>query len=828
MLKGCRIVRGSTLLAALLAGAISPPGRAGEQPGRAALRFEKDILPILKQHCVKCHGSQSKRAGLDLTTAPKLLAGSRSGPVLVKGSADKSVLFDKVASRTMPPPEKKDALSDREIATLRKWIDSGAAGAEAIIQTASAEPPTVSDQERAFWAFRKPVASPVPALKSTKRVRTPVDAFLLARLEARGLTFSPDAARTTLIRRAYLDLIGLPPSPDEVRAFLASSEPDAYERLIDRLLDSPHYGERWGRHWLDVAGYTDAPHTDMNDRSLSVADWLYRDYVVRSLNQDKPYDRFLTEQLAGDEIVDWRTAGKYTPEILDDLIATGYLRTTPDYTNVDMSGGRLRYCYDTAARVVENVATGVLGLTMGCVRCHTHKFEPIPHQDYYRLMAVFTTAYNFDDWLRPAQRCLPAVPKAEQDEIDRFNAQIDAQVAHRQKELDKLRRLAPERLAAAQKARQAALESEIANLNKSRRTYTRIQALWDVGKPPAVHQLLRGSADTPGPVVEPGFVTVLCPTGRSGIVRPPDVKGESSGRRLAFAHWLTSRDQPLTARVLVNRVWEHHFGKGIVATPENFGHSGSPPTHPELLDALAIDFMDHGWSIKRLHRLLMTSTAYRQSAHWPADAPGLAADPDNDLLWHMNLRRLEAEALRDAVLAVSGKLDLTMGGSPVPIETHPDGLVTISDKGSAPTSKWRRSLYVYSPRGSRGLMLSFFEVFDFPDMAINCTGRINSTTPLQSLTLINSAFMLEQANHFAQRARVLAASDAPAKQVQAAVLLALGREPTPSELQSCLKYLQTQRERYLQLKEPPDRAAQHALAGLCSIFLASSEFLYIG
>ena len=485
---------------------------------------------------------------------------------------------------------------------------------------------------------------------------------------------------------------------------------------------------------------------------MSIADWLYRDYVVRAFNQDKPYDRFLTEQLAGDEVVDWRAAPRYTPEILDCLIATGYLRTTPDYTHADMSGGRLRYCYDTAARVVENVSTGVLGLTMGCARCHTHKFEPIPHQDYYRLMAVFTTAYNFDDWLRPAQRCLPAIPQAEQDKIARFNGERDAQVAHRKKELDELRHLPAERLTAAQKARCAALESEMAGLKNSRRTFTRIQALWDMGKPPTVHQLLRGSADTPGPAVEPGFVTVLCTTGRSGMVRPPDVKGGSSGRRLAFAHWLTSRDHPLTARVLVNRVWRHHFGKGIVATPENFGHSGSPPTHRELLDWLATDFMEHGWSIKRLHRMLLTSTAYRQSAHWPADAPGVAADPDNELLWRMNLRRLEAEVLRDAVLAVSGKVDLTMGGPPVPVDTHPDGLVTVSEKGPSPTSKWRRSLYIYSPRRSRGLVLSFFEVFDFPDIAINCTGRVNSTTPLQSLALTNSAFMLEQADNFAHRA----------------------------------------------------------------------------
>jgi hypothetical protein len=849
------------------------------QPGPAASRFDKEIAPIFRQHCVSCHGPQRKRGGLDLSTPARLFAGSSSGPVLVKGSAEKSVLFEKVANRTMPPPEKKHPLSDRQIAIVRKWIDEGAAGAGAVVAIAKAKDPVVADTERAFWAFRKPVAGPVPAVKAARQVRTPVDAFLLAKLEAKGLTFSPDAANATLLRRAYLDLLGLPPPPDAVRAFLADDRPDAYERLIDRLLDSPHYGERWGRHWLDVAGYTDEPHMDDKGKSVAAEDWRYRDYVVRAFNQDKPYDRFLTEQLAGDELVDWRAAAKYTPEILDALTATGYLRTVPDWTHADMSGGPLRYQYDTLARVVENVSTGVLGLTLGCARCHSHKFEPIPHEDYYRLMAVFASAYNLDDWLRPVARTLPAVGRAEQEEVERFNARVDARLAERQKRLDGLRRPHRERLFAArlatvpaalrddlraaldtpaakrdevqqylvsklgaavavsekeitavlsppEKAAAAKLEQEIAALQRSRRSFPRLQALWDVGQLPAVHQLLRGSADTPGPVVDAGFVTVLCPPGQSAAVRPPDVKGPSSGRRLALAHWLTRRDHPLTSRVLVNRVWAHHFGKGIVATPENFGHSGAPPTHPELLDWLAVDFMEHGWSVNRLHRLLMTSTAYRQSARRPPDGLALTADPDNDLLWRMNLRRLEAEALRDAVLAVSGQLDRTMDGPPIPVEARPDGLVTVAHQGPTPTSQWRRSLYVRSLRSSRGFVLSWFEVFDYPDMPINCTWRTNSTTPLQSLALTNSAFMLEQARSFAERVRGIAGPDA--EQVAAAFVMALGRAPTAEETRSCVAFLQTQRQRYLRLKEAPEQAARRALAGLCSVLLASNEFLYIG
>jgi hypothetical protein len=733
----------------------------------------------------------------------------------------------------------------------------------------------------------------VPQPAGRDRVRTPIDAFLLARLEAKGLTLSPDASRQVLLRRAYLDLLGLPPTPEEIQAFLDDASPDAYERLIDRLLESPHYGERWGRHWLDVAGFTDSPHytPDKAGNIVTFDDWLYRDYVVRAFNQDKPYDRFLTEQLAGDELGDWGAASKYTPEIVDPLIATGYLRTTPDWTHSVVEYPNYRY--DTLSRVVDNVSTGVLGLTMGCVRCHRHKFDPIPHEDYYRLMAVFATAYNPDEWLKPVDRYLADVPPAEKAQIDRHNAMVETRTAEIAKELDDLRaphrkqllaaKLAnlPEVLRAdveaalataaasrneiqkylagkfeallavsdqeltaafseAERATIAALGKESEALRASKRNFGRIQGLCDVGKPPSFYVLIRGDATTPGKPVEAGFPAVLCSPGRSSVERPPETTGNSSGRRLALAKWLTDRNHPLTARVMVNRIWQHHFGRGIVATPENFGHSGTPPTHPELLDWLAVEFMEHGWSVKRMHRLVMTSTAYRQSAHRPAeDEPSAArtADPDNELLWRMNLRRVEAEVLRDAVLAVSGKLDRTTGGAPIPVDLNPDGLVTVSDKGPTPTSKWRRSLYVRSLRGShplgQGFKLSMFEIFDYPEIVINCTHRTNSTTPLQSLALINSQFMLEQAKHFAERVRTSAGAQAPAekqagKQIAMAFVLALGRLPSAAEIGYCVEHLQTQVAVYSQMNLPPEQARQQALASLCLMLLASSEFLYIG
>jgi hypothetical protein len=857
----------------------------------ASPRFEQDVLPIFKVHCIKCHGERSPRAGLDLRTAQGVMQGSDEGPVVVKGAAEQSVLVKKITTRQMPPPTKKDPLTDQEIDVIRKWVDSGATGIQTPASVARAQEPALMEQDRAYWAFRKPVALPAPRANAASRVRTPVDAFLLAKLEAKGLSFSPDASKPTLLRRAYLDLTGLPPPPDAVQAFLADTRTDAYERLIDRLLASPEYGETWGRHWLDVAGYTDAPHCDTVGNFLPVDDWRYRDYVIRSLNQDKPYDRFLTEQLAGDELVDWRSAAKYTPEILDALIATGYLRTTPDWTHQDVMQSLIGYS-DTLSRVVDSVSTGLLGLTMGCVRCHAHKFDPIPHEDYYRMMAVFAAAYNPGHWLRPAERYLADVAPAEEKEIARHNAQVDKRVAEVARRLEEVRgphrkkifaaKLVklPEPLRAdvetalktpaaqrnevqrylalklgplltvsdqelmtsfsdAERVVASTLANELGALPKSKRSFGRIQVLWDVGKPPILHELIRGDARTPGKAVEPGFVSVLCPPGKSAVIRPPDATGNSTGRRLAFARWLTSRDHPLTARVMVNRIWQHHFGKGVVATPENFGHSGTPPTHPELLDWLAVDFMEHGWSVKHLHRLMMTSTAYRQSARRPVpgdsseEAAALAADPDNELLWRMNLRRVDAEVLRDAALAVSGRLDPTMGGPPIPVEPNADGLVVVSAKGPTPTSKWRRSLYIRSLRGShasgRGFCLTWFEVFDYPEMAINCTRRVNSTTPLQSLALINSGFMREQARYFAARVRTIAGSGALTDQhVEKAFLLALGRGPTAAEVGSCLQYLRSQMELYRGLNAPPDQAAQRALAGLCSILLASNEFLYIG
>jgi hypothetical protein len=521
--------------------------------------------------------------------------------------------------------------------------------------------PGASEKDRQFWSFQKLARPPIPRVHHADRVSTPIDAFILAKLESKGLTLSPDAERATLLRRACLDLTGLPPSPEEAEAFLADTRPDAYERLLDRLLASPRFGERWGRHWLDVVGYADTVGFDIDATNIILSDgkWRYRDYVIDSFNRDKPYDRFVTEQLAGDELTDWRNAARFTPEMREGLIATGFLRTARDQSHEPESNIPLTY-YGVLNDTVAIVGNSLLGLTLNCAQCHNHKFDPVSQKDYYRLMATFTPAYNPASW-KPVlawkpeirDRGLPDVSAAEQADIARHNGAIDRQVAELSRRVADLRRPAEERLlqtrlqalpeairadtraavetppakrtevqkylagkfeatlrvkpeeavaalGAKERAEVAALQERMAALKKGRRSFGKIQALYDVGPPPPTHLLKRGNFETPGEVVEPGFLTVLSDPSPAAAVRPA---GATSGRRLALARRLTepdSRASALLARVMVNRLWQHLFGRGLVHTPENFGVSGEAPTHPELLEWLSGEFVRNGWRVKPL------------------------------------------------------------------------------------------------------------------------------------------------------------------------------------------------------------------------------------
>ena len=853
-------------------------------------RFEKLAHPIFEKRCFTCHATDKPMGGLDLRTLQSVLKGSESGPVISDLGSTKSILIRKVTAREMPPPGMGKPLRDAEIRTLARWIDTSDLRLlrPQVARTTfnQAEAPPVTEKDRQFWAFQKPVAAPVPSVKNKRRVRTPIDAFLLAQLEAKGLSFSPDASKVTLMRRAWLDLIGVPPSPEDIRAYLADDKPDAYERLIDKLLASPHYGERWGRHWLDAAGYTDVTGFDASVEGAIVVDgmWRYRDWVIRAFNQDMPYNQFLVEQLAGDELVDWRSAEKYTPEVVDKLIATGYLRSVYDRTDqdvVNLPGER----YDVLFDLMEKVSTGLMGLTVGCARCHSHKYDPIPQKDYYRMLAVLATGHNPVHWLQPKNHFLPSVSKAEQEEIKRHNAEIDKPVAKLKEQLEaidrpyrenllegKLKEL-PENIRAETKqalatpkderdavqkflaakfekqltvtpeevgkalneehrATHKKLTEQIKILNGYRRSWDKIQALWELAPPPKIRLLQRGEVERPGPPVQPGFLEVLSRPGETDAVRPPDTKGETSGYRLAFARWLTSPDHPLTARVMVNRVVQHHFGRGIVETQGNFGKQGKPPTHPKLLDWLAVEFMRQGWSIKKLHKLTMTSTAYRQSSERPSGGSlALKVDPENRHLWRMNLRRLEAETLRDAIMAASGKLDWTMGGPAVEGPLMADGLKKLNphDDGKGepvdaePTGIWRRSVYVLA---RRYFPLGFLETFDAPIMQTNCNRRMNSVSPLQSLTLMNDDFVVENASAFAERVASMSNGNLE-EQIEKGYLLALSRKPSREEVQIARAHLAREEDLYLKSNAAPEQARKEALESFCHLLFLTNEFLYI-
>jgi Protein of unknown function (DUF1553)/Protein of unknown function (DUF1549)/Planctomycete cytochrome C len=854
-----------------------------EQP--PPLVFESDILPILTAHCFKCHGLEARKAGLDLRTVGMMLSGGDNGAVIVKGSAKQSMLFERISDRSMPP-EKELPLSDAKIDLIRRWLDAGAATASPDVPLSDVEAPAVTPEDRQFWAFRMPRKSAVPSVRHPDAVRTPIDAFVLARLEAKSLGFSPEADRRTLIRRASFDLVGLPPRPEQVAEFLADTTEGAYERMIDRLLASPHFGERFGRHWLDAAGYVDTigDDTDAAITKVSNGKWLYRDYVIRSFNEDKPFDRFLLEQLAGDELVDWQSANVLSEGMKELLIATGMLRTAADETlQNELNTADIREA--VLEHTMEVVTSNVLGLTVSCARCHSHKFDPIAQEDYYRMLAIFMPAFNPQSWLQPAQRELPDISKPEKAKADAHNAEIDKQVGERKGRLAEVTRSYEQRLfetklaalpeairadtkaaiqtaankrneiqkylagkfettlkvkseevdaalAASDKQTLDSLKAEIEKLNSGRRTWGTIQAVYDVGPPSPTYLLRRGNLDRPGPEVPPGFLRVLSPSEAESRIAGPPANQHASGRRLAFARWLTDRESVaggLVARVYVNRVWQYLFGQGIVATSDNLGRSGSRPTHPELLDWLAVEFQSNGWHVKPLVKLIMSSAAYRQSSfRSPRElSPGDAAnaelvDPANDLLWRARLRQIESEYVRDAILAASGQLEDHMGGSSTMIEGKPDGTVVVKREGTAPRALNRRSMYLIARRRYN---LSLLEAFDQPELTSNCTRRNPSAVVSQSLTMLNDDFVTEQARSFA--ARVQADTANIHEQIDRAFQIALARPPQDVEVAWADELLAKQSDRYRKLPMPPAEADRKALDHFCQMLLNTSEFLYL-
>ncbi len=997
--------------------------------------FEKDIRPLLKNRCVKCHGPLKQEGQLNLATAAGLARGGENGAAVISGQPAESRLWQLVEGDEMPADQ---PLSADEKDLLKRWIAAGAAG----LPSADA----ANNPNDDHWAFQKLQRTVTPAVKDSARLRNALDAHLTAKLEATGLALSPEAARETLIRRVSIDLTGLPPTPEEIDDYLADNDPLAYEKMVDRYLASPHFGERWGKHWLDAAGYADSNGYFSADTDRPLA-FRYRDYVIRSVNADKPFDRFVREQLAGDELARFQPGQPVTPDVIDLLEATHFLRNGQDGTDIGVQEPEAFEVDRRAAleAVVQVTATSLLGLSLQCARCHDHKFDPISQREYYQFQAIMFPAFNPQDWINPKDRTIYAYLPGEKEEWaareERLKGQLAAirdefsawLLAHREPSevllvelfddgwqtwwsttapgddkpgglvtldgteanaarvqdgrlqllvgpaeawlstkmsfdwtpdetgawiqatfdfidnkvnagpaerigyeiaahdfddsgsvnggnilidgnpteytqvygdypggdsrpiaqigqapyvpgrnygvrvtnlgdgkyrLDHLVDSLPDgrtlNLTAADlpdggfaflfcanrsyvadnlrverslpaanatnvdlvalrkevEERRAGYEKQRSEFQSQRTPEPGRAIAWvsdKTTKPPVVPLLTRGLYHLRDGDVPPNALSILSDAGAEYQTPTVSADAVTTGRRTALADWLTrsdSRPASLMARVYVNRIWRQYFGRGIVPTTDNLGLSGSPPSHPELLEELADGFAVNGWSAKALHRRIVTSAAYRQSS--AATPEGLAADRDNRLWWRWPVRRLDAEIIRDGMLAAAGQLDLTPFGKYVPTKQTPVGEVVVEEQTDGAR---RRSVYLQQRRSQT---LSLLKVFDAPAVATICTTRPSSTVPLQSLALLNSDFAVARAEAFARRL-MSASEDAPAADlVQRAWRIAVGRTPTEQEAALAAEFIASQREQYA-----GGDAAVWALSDFCQMLLASNSFLYL-
>jgi hypothetical protein len=808
--------------------------------------YVRDIKPILAQHCYSCHSAKIHKGKLRLDTATLMRKGGRNGPAMVPGQAGKSLLIDAVrgTNGVTPMPYKKPALAAAQVKMLADWIDQGC--------KAPAKELADDGSGRSHWAFQPPVHYPLPTVKNNHWVRNGVDGFILARLEKEGLTPSGEAARATLVRRLYLDLLGLPPSVAEVDAFCADTQAGAYERLVDRLLASPHYGERWGRHWLDVARYADTQgFTIDGPREI----WKYRDWVIDAFNRDVPFDRFVIEQMAGDML---------PGATVEQKIATGFHRNTliNEEGGIDLEQFRV----DAVADRVNTTGTVFLGLTLGCARCHDHKYDPISQREYYQLFAFLNNQAE------------PALSLATPELVKKRDS-IQAQLSKMEEELDgRLRKYVQEtpesekqkwkreitvnlnlgfyQRTEAQKQTLAVFFSprspdfktrfdQIAALKKTEPKFATTMVLEEMPEPRQTTIHLGGDFTRKGDKVTAGVPGVLH-TLRVGQAIPSTgagAKRQAGFSRLDLAHWLADRRNPLIGRVTMNRLWQHYFGKGLVETENDFGTQGTLPSHPELLDWLATEFPERGWSLKAMHRLIVTSAAYRQSSRARPELAGV--DPHNKFLGRQNRLRLDAEIVRDSALAVSGRLSEKFGGPSVH-PPQPKGVYEFTqvqrawdtDKGA---DRYRRGVYTYFQRSAPYPALT---VFDAPDATSTCTRRIRSNTPLQALTLLNDQAFMELAQGLAER--VQGDTSADSDRVREAFRLCLAREPDSVEMKRLAQYLSLQVQEYqakpadaqalLQGEPPgvkgsrteppaPDVARRAAWVALARVLLNLDEFI---
>ncbi len=801
--------------------------------------FTRMVKPLLVKNCFKCHAGGKVKGGLHLDNRAGLMKGGDSGRAVNLKRPEKSLLLEAInyelEGYEMPPSGK---MSAEQIAILKRWIRMGlpiSPDFAGKIGKSESKSPRVNAETKAFWSFQKVTRPQPPKVKDTQWVRNPIDRFVLARLEEAKLAPSGPAEKTALLRRATYDLTGLPPTPMEIDGFLADDSPRAFATVVDRLLKSPQYGEKWGRHWLDLVRYAESNSYERDGTKPHV--WRYRDYVIRSFNSDKPFDQFTTEQLAGDELEQVTTESK---------IATGYYRLGIWQDEpVDPEQSRFEDLDD----ILRTTTEVFLGLTVGCARCHDHKIDPIPQTDYYRLLAFFRNIrrYGVRGGRSVEDASITSVATAE--ELERNKKAVDrhkAELAGVQKELRALnvvykrlleggevddfkrdqnrvsilRKKVPGKLAKDKFEAYRKLTDRRNRLRKFRPPgFSQALVVKELGpNPPQTFVQIRGNAHARGEKVEPGFPLVLSPP-EPGI-EPPAQGTRTANRRRALAAWITGRGNPLTARVMANRLWQYHFGRGIVASSNNFGFAGRKPTHPQLLDWLAAELVDGGWTLKRMHRQIMLSSTYRMSSR--GNEKALAADPTNQLFWRYNMRRLSAEEIRDSVLAVNGALNLKKMFGPSVFTIIPrEVLQGQSQPGanwgnSSPTDRNRRSIYVHV---KRSLVVPMFESFDAPDLDNSCPVRFTTTQPTQSLALLNSLFSQREAAVFAEFLKKEAGEDTSSR-VALALKRSFQRPPTNVEIQrgvSLIAALQSQD------KASPDSA----LKSFCLLALNLNEFLYV-
>jgi mono/diheme cytochrome c family protein len=800
--------------------------------------FERQVAPILKANCVACHGAETKvQSGLYLTSREGALRGGENGPAVSLASPDKSALLDAINYRTfeMPP---KGKLPQAQIDVLTRWVEMGlpwpAGEAGVLVQHG---PPKVDDRARNFWSFRPVVRPAVPAVKDQGWVRNPIDRFVLARLEKKGLRPAKPADKPALLRRLYYSVTGLPPNTEDVDAFVSDSSDRAYEKVVEKLLDSRHYGEHWGRHWLDLVRYAETNSFERDNPKPFV--WRYRDYVIRSLNDDKTYDQFIREQLAGDEL------DEVTPET---IIATGYYRL--GLWDDEPADPVLAY-YDGLDDIVATTGQTFLGLTVNCARCHDHKIDPFPQRDYYQLLAFFHGIKHYGNRSDESVAAASLRSIATPEERERFRdvlAAYDQQVATLDRQLAEveepiqaklsggerddfrsprsrvsiLRKRVGELISREELERYAALRRDRDRLDRERpKPAEQALAVKEDSQPRETFVLLRGNPQNKGERVEPGFPAVLMMQGAEKLEWPPAGQGaSSSGRRRALAEWIASPTNPLTSRVMVNRVWQYHFGRGIVRTASNFGYQGSPPTHPELLDWLASELASGGMKLKTLHRLILTSNTFRMSGE--VDPAAAKVDPENDLLSHFDLRRLSAEEIRDSILAVCGSLNLTKQDGP---SVYPPISAEVLAGQSRPGYGWSKSTPADAAARSvfvhvkRSLALPILAAFDAPDPDAPCPVRFTTTQPTQALAMLNSEFLNSQAGVFARLAIEKTGSE-PTARVAFILRRVLQRVPTEAEIERGVKFLATS-------QEGEKMTAEEALRRFCLLALNLNEFVYL-